>query len=44
MARNQNRFFHVLLGIGVAAAAMAVQAQAVVVAAAEQLLEASKCG
>ena len=44
MARTQNRFFHVLLGIGVAVAAMTVQAQAVDIAAAEQLIEASKCG
>ncbi|MCF8157668.1 MAG: c-type cytochrome [Rhodoferax sp.] len=44
MARNQNRFLQVLLGFCLASAAWAVQAQAVDVAAAEQLLEASKCG
>jgi cytochrome c len=44
MARNQNCFISLMLGIGVACAALTVHAQAVDVAAAEQLLEASKCG
>jgi cytochrome c len=44
MARNQNRFLQVSLGFCLASAAWAVQAQAVDVTAAEQLLEASKCG
>jgi cytochrome c len=44
MARNQKHFLQVLLGLGLASAAWAAQAQAVDVAAAEQLIEASKCG
>ena len=44
MARNQIRFVQAMLGLGVAFAALTVQAQAVDVAAAEQLLETSKCG
>lgn len=43
MVCNQNLFFRVLLGIGVAGAALTAQAQALDTAAAEQLLEASKC-
>jgi cytochrome c len=44
MARNHNRLFRLLLGIGLASGALTLQAQAVDTAAAEQLLEASKCG
>ena len=44
MARTQFRFIQAMLGVGVAFAAFTVQAQAVDVAAAEQLLETSKCG
>lgn len=44
MTFNQIRFVRAMLGIGVACAAMTVHAQAVDVAAAELLLDASKCG
>lgn len=38
------RFLRALLGMGLSCAALAVQAQAADVAAAEQLMETSKCG
>jgi cytochrome c len=44
MPRNQNLFIRAMLSTVVACAALTAQAQAVDVAAAEQLLETSKCG
>lgn len=39
----QNKFFQVMVGVGLASAALSLSAQTVDTAAAEQLLETSKC-
>ncbi len=43
MARKENRWVRLFLGMSIAGVAMAAQAQTVDVAAAEQLIEVSKC-
>jgi cytochrome c len=43
MARKENRWIRLFLGMSIAGVAMAAQAQTVDVAAAEQLIEVSKC-